>query len=147
MPSGLTSWIWTESLGEGPVSIDRCEDIGNPAPTWAEQAGSVYVTFQPALRPEDREQTAQVTTQVEGLTAQVTAQVLSFCRTPRPASEIMDLLVLKHWKSFQKNYLRPMLEGGILERTIPDKPTSSKQKYQLGPQGRTLMETIEAGRS
>jgi len=41
------------------------------------------------------------------------------------------------------NYLLPMLEAGILERTIPDKPTSSRQRYQPGAKGRILLETIE----
>jgi len=111
----------------------------------------MYVTFQPALRPEDREQAAQVTaqveessnikelevsmTEVEGLTA----QVLDFCRMPRRATEIMDQLGLRHSKSFQRNYLRPTLDAGIAERTIPDKPTSSKQRYQPGPKGKILL--------
>jgi len=34
--------------------IDWYLDNGNPAPTWAEQAGSVYVTFLPAELPVTR---------------------------------------------------------------------------------------------
>lgn len=98
------------------------------------------MTFQPALRPEDREQTAQVT-------AEVAAQVLDFCRMPRRASEIMGLLGLKHWKSFQKNDLQPLLEAGIVERTIPDKPTSGKQRYQPGPKGKILLENLQPEQS
>jgi len=75
---------------------------------------------------------AQVTAQV---TAEVTAQVVGFCRVPRKASEIMEMLELKHWKTFQTNYLNPLLEAGIIERTIPDKPRSSKQQYRLGKNG------------
>jgi ATP-dependent DNA helicase RecG len=36
---------------------------------------------------------------------------------------------------FRSEYLEPLILAGLLERTIPDKPTSSKQKYQLTRKG------------
>jgi ATP-dependent DNA helicase RecG len=56
-------------------------------------------------------------------TAQVTAQVGEFCREPRSSKEIMAMLKLKHWKTFQSNYLNPLMDAGFIERTIPDKPS------------------------
>lgn len=64
-------------------------------------------------------------------TPQVTAQVTEFCLVPRSAKEIMAELGLKHWKNFQSNYLLPLIEMGMLTRTIPDKPNSRLQKYRL----------------
>ena len=61
--------------------------------------------------------------------AQVTAQVATFYREPQPAKAIMAELGLKHWKTFQANYLAPLVAMGILERTIPDKPRSRMQRY------------------
>jgi Fic family protein len=46
-------------------------------------------------------------------------------------SELIALLDLSHRATFQKNYLNPALEAGLLERTLPDKPKSPKQKYKL----------------
>lgn len=47
-------------------------------------------------------------------------------------TELMALLGLVHRASFQKNYLNPALEAGLIERTIPDKPKSPLQRYRLG---------------
>jgi Fic family protein len=45
--------------------------------------------------------------------------------------ELMSLLDLSHRPTFQQNYLNPAIEVGMIERTIPDKPKSPKQKYRL----------------
>ena len=80
--------------------------------------------------------TPQVTEQVaEQVTEQVTEQVekskkiIEFCKTPKSASEIMDFLGLKHREHFRAKIIQPLLKQGFLKPTIPDKPTSSKQKY------------------
>ncbi|MGN0296485.1 MAG: Fic family protein [Parafannyhessea sp.] len=44
--------------------------------------------------------------------------------------EMMRRLGLEHRTYFRRNYLDPALEKGLIERTIPNKPTSSKQKYR-----------------
>lgn len=46
-------------------------------------------------------------------------------------SELISLLGLSHRASFQKNSLNPALEAGLIQRTLPDKPKSPKQKYKL----------------
>ena len=82
---------------------------------------------------------------LEDLTAQVTAQVVWHCRRSRFAIEIMEFLGLKHRKTFRANYLKPLMDSGWLEMTIPDKPTSSKQKYRLTDRGRQLLAELGEG--
>ncbi|MCX5810688.1 MAG: hypothetical protein NTX36_15185 [Proteobacteria bacterium] len=84
--------------------------------------------------------TGEVTGEITGeVTAQVAAQVALFCREPQSAREIMEHLQLKHWKTFQENYLKPLIQVELLERTIPDKPTSRLQKYRLTDKGRAWL--------
>ncbi len=55
--------------------------------------------------------------------------ILRFCITPKSAEEIMEYLDLKHKSYFRKTFLDPLIKKGMLLPTIPDKPTSPKQKY------------------
>jgi len=40
---------------------------------------------------------------------------------------------------FLKTYLEPCLTAGLVERTIPDKPRSPKQRYRTTPAGRAVL--------
>jgi hypothetical protein len=55
--------------------------------------------------------------------------------------ELMELLGLKHRPTFRDNYLLPALKLGLIKMTIPDKPNSSKQKYQQGSWVQMVFET------
>ena len=45
--------------------------------------------------------------------------------------ELQGALSLKDRKSFRKHYLKPALDAGLIEMTLPDKPNSPLQCYQL----------------
>ena len=48
---------------------------------------------------------------------------------PKTAKFLMEKLKLKSLKGFRQNYLHPALELGLIQMTIPDKPTSKNQQY------------------
>jgi Fic family protein len=50
--------------------------------------------------------------------------------------QLKTALGLKDDEHFRKAYLLPALKAGLIERTIPDKPRSSRQKYRLTDMGR-----------
>ena len=50
--------------------------------------------------------------------------------------QLQDALNLKDDKHFRTAYLRPALQAGLVEMTIPDKPRSSKQRYRKTIAGR-----------
>ena len=54
-------------------------------------------------------------------------------------------LRLKSQANFRERYLKPALEAGLIEMTIPDKPRSSRQKYRLTEKGRTLLAGLAQG--
>ena len=66
----------------------------------------------------------QVETQVT-----LTEQILTFCSVPHSKTEIAEHCGYKNTKGFTKRYLRPLLDNGQLQMTIPDKPRSQHQKY------------------
>ena len=62
-------------------------------------------------------------------------------------TDIQEALALRHEDYFREAYLIPALTAGMIEMTIPGKPTSSKQKYRLTQKGRDLIAKLakEAG--
>jgi ATP-dependent DNA helicase RecG len=56
--------------------------------------------------------------------------------------ELQEALELKDDEHFRKAYLLPALDQGLIEPTIPDKPTSSKQRYRLTASGRALQDQL-----
>ena len=52
---------------------------------------------------------------------------------------IQAALGLKGRANFKNRYLKPALADVLIELTIPDKPTSSKQKYRLTEKGQMIL--------
>lgn len=160
-PMFLTRYI--ERAGTGTLDMARlCAEAGLPAPQFREENGQFIQVLWRPKKSASMQFPEKIAAEVDngdkllweyalsdvgrafpGATAQVIAQVAAqvaiFCRTPRAAREIMQHLKLHHWKTFQANYLIPLIQDGLLERTIPDKPTSRLQKYRLTEKGRAWL--------
>ena len=141
-----------ERWGTGTLNIiDWCAENGNPAPAWQEQAGSVYVTFLPATLPEKQRDTGEVTptstrkapdkhpTSTRQVNPQAVA-VLEAARNPATRAELQQNAGLRDREYFVNTFLNPLLDTGLLEMTIPDKPRSSKQRYRLTEKGRIFLQ-------
>ena len=66
-------------------------------------------------------------------------KILHLCKLPKTTSEIMNQLKLTHREHFRSDILKPLLEDGLLQLTIPDKPKSPNQKYRITDKGLEML--------
>jgi len=77
----------------------------------------------------------------KSLTKSVTKiiELIDFLATEKSREEIFQFLEIgNQTKNFNIN-IKPLLEYGIIEQTVPDKPRSSNQKYRLTEKGKKLL--------
>ena len=89
--------------------------------------------------------TPQVTDQVTPQATPQVARVLGAARSDCSFADLQAAAGLKDRVHFLKTHLEPLLLAGWIERTIPDKPRSSKQKYRLTEKGRQTRDEWTGG--
>ena len=62
--------------------------------------------------------------------------ILRFCLQEQGINALLECAERTNRTKFRRQILVPLLEQGLLERTIPDRPTSKKQKYRTTEQGK-----------
>ena len=103
---------------------------GNPEPVFnVDKITAFEVIVRPPL-------SLNLVTDKEKVTKSVTKlndtlnDIIEFCTTPQSLSDIMLHLGLKHRYNLKHRYIDPLIEGGFIEMTIPEKPNSKDQKYK-----------------
>lgn len=131
-----------ERWGTGTLNImDWCRENHAPVPTWEERAGSVVITFLPAMEfdtdlgGQTAQDTMQDTMQDTVYVSTEIARLLPYCRAPISRKDLMALLKLNNVDNFRLVYLHPAIEANLIERTLPDKPQSKHQQYRLTEKG------------
>lgn len=56
-------------------------------------------------------------------------KILLLCEQPRTRKDLMYMLDVASKKTFFRLYLKPLLESGVLQMTIPDQRSVSTQRY------------------
>ncbi len=82
----------------------------------------------------DVETTMQATMQATMQDERV-AKILNYCKVAQKRDDIQSLLKLSNRDYFRKDVLKPLLDDGLLELTIPDKPQSPNQRYKTTTKG------------
>jgi len=72
-------------------------------------------------------------------------EILRKCLADSPIADLMAVAGRTNRTKFRDQVIKPMLADGLLEMTIPDKPTSSRQRYRTTDKGRTLLATMAGG--
>ena len=90
----------------------------------------------PAIAPQDTPQdTPQVNERIQRL--------IGVAQREASRGELQASLKLRDRRSFIDAYLKPALEAGLIEMTLPDKPTSRNQRYRRTPAGEALVRRLK----
>ena len=130
-----------EAWGRGTNRvIDACRAYGVADPTFVDEGVGVKVTFQAEVVGDGGDlvpQRHQVGTKLALSMYQV--QVLEIANVPRALSELMGPSGGTDRTKFRDQVMARLLEAGLLEMTLPDKPRSSKQQYRITAAGRSAL--------
>lgn len=80
----------------------------------------LYSTNHPVHDEQDNEQDSE---------QDLMTDIIKFCSTPKSSNEIIGHFNFPNRSYFKRHFLDKMLQDGILKMTLPDKPSSRKQKY------------------
>ena len=145
-PLYLTKYI--ERMGTGTRDmIRKCVAAGLPEPEFALTDSFVTTIRKPIAGGTNGKQTGQVTPRLKsrlesGLAAKI---MLAIRKKPLGKAEIAPTLGHKTVSGELNKQVRRLEESAIIERTIPEKPTSRLQKYRLTEKGRELIEEMAKG--
>ena len=132
---------YIEQLGTGTLDmIRRCTDAGLRTPDFRQDGGQfVQLLWRPAAAPAATAPD-QVGTRSGPSRDQV--EILKMCLSEVALRDILELAGRTNRTKFRDQVLRPLLDDGLIEMTIPDKPTSRLQKYRLTARGRAWLDSL-----
>lgn len=73
--------------------------------------------------------------------------MLQKCINDSSLVDIMAITGRSDRTKFRHQVVNPLIDAGLIERTIPDKLRSSKQKYRITALGRRVLETVDKHKS
>ncbi len=123
---------YIESWGRGVEKMcAACEADGLPLPEYTVHPDDIMIKFTaPANRlvkgTSSEERSSDHQSDHDDSVASI---ILNACIAPKSRGELMTLCNMKSARYFRQTYIRPLLESGHLQMTIPDKPKSKNQKY------------------
>ena len=129
-----------DELGSGVINIHKYLSVytNGAHPRFEDTREGFRLTL--PLKPQGQGGDAQVTGQVgEQVGEQVIAVLTAAAEKPATKQELLKAAGLSNAYLNYKRHILPMLEAGLIERTIPEKPQSRLQKYRLTQKGRKVI--------
>lgn len=130
-----------EAWGRGTNRvIEACLRRGIPDPEFHDEGSAVTVTFKAevVVGARDLVRGGHQAGTKEGLSPDQ-VQVLKIADVPRNLADLMVPSGRSNRTKFRDQVVAPLLETGLLEMTVPDKPRSSKQQYRITEAGRAAL--------
>lgn len=131
-----------EQAGSGVFNVTKyLPHYSRGAKPLFEEQADIFITTIPL---EEARQTPQATPQVAGQVAAPSRHQVDILRKCLQESALVDLMAVTgrtDRTKFRHQVLNTLIEVGLLEMTLPDKPRSSKQKYRLTAKGRAVLES------
>ena len=134
-PFFLTKYI--EKAGSGTVDmVKRCRKAGMQQPEFRVDSGYFILTVWRKRFAAAEDQAEQG---VESGSGWHQVEILHKCLIDTGITELMEIAGRTDRTKFRNQVLNPLIEAGLLEMTVLDKPRSSKQKYRVTEEGRDLL--------
>ena len=139
-----------ESWGRGiDKIISGIEGSGLPRPKFEYDCGGIRVTFSRNIclqkgctaNKNGQSSSQGILSEVSDQVSDQVGRVLNLCKNAATLAQIGKVFTMSSRIYIKRKYVNPLLESGLLEMTIPDKPTSSQQKYRTTAKGLQLLET------
>jgi len=135
-----------EQWGSGiPRILREAEKLGLPDLQMEEIGMRVRVTVPLAeqinIQSTSPEVKAQVGTKSGPSRDQV--NILRNCLDEKPIVDLMALRGRTNRTKFRDQVLKPLIDNGLIEMTIPDKPRSSKQRYRITALGKDVLQKAD----
>ena len=117
--------------------ISQCAQAGLPAPEFRQDGGQFIQTL---WRPRDTTEGAEVATAgtksgTKLAPSRHQVEILAKASTGAALTDLMAVAKRSDRTKFRHQVIQPLMDQGLLEMTLPEKPTSSQQKYRLTAQG------------
>jgi ATP-dependent DNA helicase RecG len=130
-----------EKAGTGIERIRKeARDQGCPEPRFAE-TGFVTATFYPNPRVKESAE-SQGEAEIEA-PSRHQVLILANCMEEQSLTSLMKIVGRADRTKFRHQVLRPLIDAGLVEMTIQDKPRSSRQRYRTTERGKTLLRRLD----
>jgi len=141
-PLFLASYI--EKAGTGTLDmINLCEQAGLPSPDFRQDGRQfVQVLWKPDLHgtkmgPRRDQDGTKIDLDPDSV------EILRACMTEKSMVDLLGIAGRTNRTKFRNQILRPLMDAGLVEMTIPEKPRSSNQRYRITAGGRAWFDKRE----
>ncbi|MDR2473755.1 MAG: hypothetical protein LBD53_09400 [Tannerella sp.] len=125
------------SLNEKEHKSEKTHIIDNQQ--YNDVEGTVQLPKAYKLDAKDRPSSEEKPTKLPNKKLQYIIVILLMLGSPLSIDELMDIFEYRHKDTFRQNYLKPLSVIGFIQKTNPNKPTASNQKYLITEKGKRFL--------